>query len=188
MGTGNRDGFLPPQWAVPNLRFLILTNQEGQAACRGDQRGGDWEDGIEALDGAKRDEMEGVAGQGWRARSFCKQGFGAGCDYIDVGQCKGANDLAQEGGFLVVGLDQGEGEVWRPELEVKPRKSSARADVGDGESSRISLERRAEGGCSHMSIAREKMARGKEAFAEVASDDVVGIANGREIHTRIPAN
>lgn len=32
----------------------------------------------------------------------CGQDFGPVGDYIDVGQCKGADHFAEEGGFLVI--------------------------------------------------------------------------------------
>lgn len=46
----------------------------------------------------------------------CRQRFGAGILYIDVGQCKGARDFAQEGCFFLVGLDQGQGDLRRPQF------------------------------------------------------------------------
>jgi len=46
--------------------------------------------------------------------------------YIDVRQCKGAGDLAQEGGLLVIGLDQSEGDGRSPELDGKGRGTRRR--------------------------------------------------------------
>jgi hypothetical protein len=68
---------------------------------------------------------------GWVViRALPKEFLGAGGEYIDVRQCKGADDLAEEGGFLLVGLDQGEGDVWRPELDGDAGESCAGAEVG----------------------------------------------------------
>jgi len=60
------------------------------------------------------------------------EGFGAGVLYIDVGQCKGAGDFAEEGGLLVVGLDEGEGDLRGPEFYGEAGESGAGADVGEG--------------------------------------------------------
>ena len=92
--------------------MLGSADEEGEAAGGSDQGGGDGEDGREALNGADCDDVE-CGG---------RKGFGAGVLYIDVGQCKGASDLAQKGGLLVVGLDQGEGDVWGPEFDGRPGK------------------------------------------------------------------
>jgi len=100
---------------------LGCANEEGQAASGGDQGAGDGENGCEAFDGAQSDDVEGGG----------RKGFGAGVLYIDVGQCKSAGDLAQEGGFLVVGLDQGEGDVRSPEFDGEAGEAGAGAEVGD---------------------------------------------------------
>ena len=92
-------------------------DEEGEAAGRGDEGGGGGEDGFEAFDGAEGDHVVVDGGQG----------FGACVLYIDVRQCKGAGDFAEEGGFLVVGLDQGEGKVRSPELDGEAGESGAGA-------------------------------------------------------------
>ena len=85
---------------------LSGTNQESEAASGGDEPGSGGEDVCEALHGAKGNNVEALA-----------DGFGASGDYIDVRQCNGANDLAQESGLLMAGLDQGKGDFGRPELD-----------------------------------------------------------------------
>lgn len=57
-------------------------------------------------------------------------GFSAGVLYIDIRQCKGADDFAEEGGLFLVGLDQGEFDVRGPEFERDAGESGAGAQVG----------------------------------------------------------
>lgn len=104
------------------MELILLggADQQGQASSGRDQGGRDRKDGFEALDGAECDYVESVPGEG----------FGALVLYIDVRQCKGASDFAEEGGLLVIGLDQGEGDVRRPELYGEAWESGAGAYVG----------------------------------------------------------
>jgi len=99
------------------MRYLGGADQEGQVALWLEQPGGDGKGGIEAFDCAERHHVEG----GW-GQSFC-----AGVLYIDVRQSKGASDLAQEGGFLVVRLDEGEGDRGGPELDGEAGETGAGA-------------------------------------------------------------
>ena len=125
------------------------------------------------------------------------QGFGASVLYIDVRQCKGASDLAEEGGLLVVGLDQGEGDVRRPEFNRKTGKSRARPQIGDcSKSSRARLGwtapstslRAGLGGCPHMRTAREQVASREQALAEVPRDHLFRVAESGQVDAGIPAN
>jgi hypothetical protein len=70
------------------------------------------------FDGAEGDYVEGLG-----------DGFGAGVLYIDARQCKGADDFAQEGGFLVIGFDEGEGDVGGPEFYRDAGEAGAGAYV-----------------------------------------------------------
>ena len=103
------------------LVLLSGADQESEAAGRGDQGCGGGKDGVEALDGAEGDQVES-----------CRYGFGAGVLYIDIRQCKGAGDFAEEGGLLVVGLDEGEGYLRGPEFDREAGESGAGAQVGEG--------------------------------------------------------
>jgi len=103
------------------LGLLGRADQEGETSAwphEGSSRG---EDGFEALDGA----------QGYHvvARG---ESFGARVLYIDVRQCKSAGDFFEERGFLMIGLDQGEGDVRSPEFDGDAGESGAGAEVGDG--------------------------------------------------------
>jgi hypothetical protein len=94
-------------------------DEEGEASGGGEEAGGDGEDMGEALDGAEGDYVE----------CACGKGLGASVLYIDVRQCKGAGDFAEEGGFLVVGFDEGEGDVRGPEFYWNPGEAGAGAQV-----------------------------------------------------------
>ena len=71
------------------------------------------------LDGAEGDDVVSRPGES----------FGAGCLYIDVRQCKGAGDFAEEGGLFVIGFDQGDRDMRSPELDGEAGESGAGADV-----------------------------------------------------------
>ncbi len=72
---------------------------------------------VEALDSAKGDDM-------WLGSGVI---LGAAAKYIDVRQCKGADDLAQKRRFLVVRFDQGEMEVRRPDLDGQAGEARRRS-------------------------------------------------------------
>jgi len=78
------------------------------------------------LDGAEGDYVEGLS-----------DGLGARVLYIDVRQCKSAGDFAQEGRFLVIGFDEGQGDVGGPKLDrnageagADPRSATRASAVG----------------------------------------------------------
>ena len=97
------------------LCHLIGADEESQAAMRLQQGGSSGQDLFEAFHCAKRYQVEA---RGWK-------GFGAGRLYIDVRQYKGAGDFAQEGCLLVIGLDQREGDLRRPELDWNAGETGA---------------------------------------------------------------
>jgi hypothetical protein len=143
-------------------------DQEGQAAGWGDERCGSGQDLIEALDCAESDNVKRVG-----------DGFGTRVLYIDVRQCKGARDFAKECDFLVVGFDQGERDLRRPEFYRETGESGAGTYIGNGFHHR--------GHWGHRGRAREQIAGGQEAFAEVAGDDFFGVADGGEVDAGVPA-
>ena len=125
-------------------------DEEGKASAGGNQAGGYGENASETLDGAEGDQVEAclietllvdacapggsVAGR-IRNGVVRKKLFGATGEYIDVHQCKGADDFAEEGALLMFGLDQGEGEVGRPEFDGDAGESGAGAEVGCSDTS-----------------------------------------------------
>jgi len=124
---------------------LRSTDEESQASAGANQTGGYGENASEALDGAEGDQVEACpietllvdAGAPGGCVAGCirngvlrKKLFGATGEHIDVHQCKGADDFAEEGALLMVGLDQGEGEVGRPEFDGDAGESGAGAEVG----------------------------------------------------------
>src|SRR5258708_29796564 len=119
------------------LRLILLSgaNQERQAARWSDQGCGGGEDGCEVFDGA----------EGYYVESS-RYGFGAGVLYIDVCQCKRSGNFAEEGSFLLVGFDQGEGDMWGPEVDGEARESCAGADIREGTGWFKILKHRGHGG------------------------------------------
>ena len=154
------------------LGDLAGADQEGEAAGGGYEGGGNGEDVFEALDGAEGDYVEHV-GRG--------EVFGAGGSYIDVRQCKGAGDFAEEGGLLVVGFDESKGDLWGPEFDGEAGESGAGAEVGD---TRNTLNHGGHRG--HRGRSREQVAGGEKGFAEVAGDDFLGIADRSEVDAGVP--
>ena len=104
------------------LIALSGADEEGQATGWGHQGGGGGrQDVLEAFYGAEGYGVEG-----------CGEGFGARVLYIDACQCKSTSHFAEEGGLLVIGLDEGEGNVRRPEFDGEAGESGAGAYVGEG--------------------------------------------------------
>jgi hypothetical protein len=97
---------------------------------------------------------------------------------------KGAGDFAEEGGFLVVRFDQREGDFGGPEFDGDAWESGAGTDVGEG-GGRVKV--RIFNHRGHGGRAGEEVAGGEEAFAEVAGDDLFGIADGGEVDAGVPA-
>ena len=168
LGVGDWDGFGPDEgWKKGTSTCQLgLADQESELPLGSQQTGGYRQDGLEALDGAEADYVE------------CRrEGFGAGGLYIDVRQCKRARDLAEERGFLVIGLDQGQVYLGSPEFDGDAGEAGARAEVSNFNGFHP-------GG--HRGTQREEMASGEEAFAEVAGDDPFFVADGSEIDAGIP--
>ena len=165
------DGFLPDEGRRQLLGVGQLggPDQEGQATLRCDERCGERERLFEALYGAQGDHT----GLG------CEL-FGAGGEYIDVCQCKGADDFAEEGRLFLIRLDQGDAEVRGPELDGNAGEAGAGAEIekvnpvvgpwslvvgkcGRGQLWYGALRRRtAGGGCLHANVARVKMTGSEE--------------------------
>ena len=97
---------------------MLGTNQERETAGGGKQLGCGGQDFVEALDRAKGDLARGTG-----------KGFGTGGEYIDARQCESADDFAEEGDLLLLGLDEGSAEARRPYLDGDAGESSARAEV-----------------------------------------------------------
>lgn len=71
-------------------------DQEGQSALRFQQAGGGWQDGLESFYGAQRDYIKDRG----------QEGIDASVLYIDIRQCKGADQFAEKGRFLVIRFDE----------------------------------------------------------------------------------
>lgn len=169
---------------------LSSPNQQGEASGGLDESGGRGHDRFEALDGPQGDQVE----RGGR------ESFDANALYIDVRQCNGAGQFTEEGCFFVIGFDEGEGDFRGPEFESDAGEAGAGTDIGNLEAVVADPDSRSLVGSGTADVvpvsflmARrftapwQQHASGEQALAEVASDDLLGIANGGEIDTLVPA-
>ncbi len=92
---------------------LGSADEESEASAGDDQAGSSGQGGLEALDGPQSDDVRALG-----------KTFGAGGEYIDVGQCQSADHLAQESGLLLIGFDQCKVEGGSPELDRNSGKAS----------------------------------------------------------------
>ena len=168
------------------------SDQEGEAAAGREQAASSWKDGVEALDCAESDCGCGRAGVG----------FGAGSNYIDIGQCNCAADFAEKRGLLLIRFDKSDFEVRGPDLDGETWEAGARAEIEKvGKLCGVTLRWTAGGGCPYvrcggfrlmdssfgMTITqREEVAGSEEGFGEVAGDDFSPVADGREVDARVP--
>ncbi len=97
---------------------LSLADEEREAAGWNHQASGDGQSGVEAFDGAQGDHV-----------GLGSEAFGAAGEYIDVRQCKAADDFAQEGRLLLVRFNQCELDVGRINLDGKAGEASTGANV-----------------------------------------------------------
>ena len=176
------------------LGHLAFANEEGESAPGLDTGGRDGEDRVETLDRAEGDKF-GLRGEALSAVR----------GYIDVRQCKGADDLAQEGDFLVLGFEEGGAEARRPELDGEAGESGAGADVEkvecfgwrlavgnalgsiDGRGGACGTVLTCAGGGAYAYMSRQQGLGSEERFAEVAGDDGFGVADGGEVGAGVPA-
>ena len=128
------------------------------------------------------------------------QDFGPIGDYIDVGQCKCAGDLAKEGGFLVIRFNHCEMDLRSPHLQGNGGKSGTGADVEDARTAAVSTQypvpsrsrnssRSLPFGKLRVRMTRgwEEMAGEEEGLAEVAGHDFFGMADGGQVDAGVPA-
>ncbi len=166
---------------------LGLTDQEGEDASWRNEPGGHRESGAEALDRAESDD----GSLAWKI-------FRASGEYIDIHQCKCADHFAQERGFLLVGFNERDMQIRSPDFDGEAGEAGAGAKVDEVASPRPPmlgqngiLIRRAGRGLAGAEprphTGREEAAGGKQGFAEVASDNFFGGADGGEVDARIPA-
>jgi hypothetical protein len=168
LGLRDGDGGLPGDLRESGVGLIQLrrANKQTQAAAGSYEAGGHAESVFEMLDGAESDYFVSLG-----------DGFGASVLYIDVRQCKGAHDFVEEGGFLVIGLDQGEGDTRGPEFDWNSRETGAGAEVGQASQTP-----------DHSGNTGKEVAGGEKGFAEVAGDDFFRIPDGGEVDAGIPAN
>ncbi len=96
-----------------------------------------------------------------------RHGFYAGGPDFYVLKGEGADGFAEEGGFLVLGFSKGHADF--------------RMEQGYGEAGEACSGTQVEEG-----VAWAYVLGGEEAFAEVAADDLFGVANGGEVGAGVP--
>jgi len=177
---------------------LGLSDEESEGASGSKAGGGSGEDLAEALDGSESDDR----------RRGLREVLGAAGEYIDISQCKCADDLPEEGDLLVLRFDEGDRGARRPDLDGQAREAGAGADVEEaagsalehrrGTGRRTAVGRRKLGssgwwarGLGRIAIRTirapgEEVLGGEEGLAKVAGDDVFRIADGGEVDAGIP--
>ena len=159
---------------------LGVANQESQFASGGYEIGRGGKDGVELFDGSQSDYVSAGCGCGGpMLRVGLRSGqelLGSTAKYIDVGQCKSADHFAQEGSFFVVGFNEREADVRRPELHGQSGETRSGANVDD-----VRLPRAA------WLLRGKQVACGEERLSEMAGDDFFGATDGGQIDARIPA-
>jgi len=121
---------------------LRAGDQEGETAGGGDEAGGGRQDVIEAFDGAEGHKRCGRATEAWNCPTharrrlewgtvFDTEVLSAAWEYIDIRQCKRANDFAQEGDFLVLGFDEGGAERGHENVDGDAGEAGAGTEVDE---------------------------------------------------------
>ena len=150
------------------LTGLLRSDEQCQSPTGFHQARGDGQDGFEALNRAQGHDIKGDPMQG-----FCAGGL-----YIDIRQCKGADHLTQKSRLLVIGLNQRQCSVRRPQFDGQSRKTCTGAHISESHSVT---------GGTGRATARKQVPCGEEGFAEVTGYDLSFIADCRQVDTRVPA-
>ena len=179
-GCGDGHGVGPGEGADEGARGFDLggANEQGEATAGGrellEEFDGGGENLVETFDGAQGDGHR-ICNLQFVICNLAGVGLGAnGADFY-AGELEGADDLAQKRGFALVGFQQRRTERGRPDLDGEAGETGAGTDI-----QQVPV-------ASRQAAERIQMAGGKEGFAEVASDDLFGIADGGEVDARVPA-
>jgi hypothetical protein len=100
-----------------------------------------------------------------------RHGFDASGPDFYVLKLEGADGFAEEGGFLVLGFGQGYTDFGVEEGYGKAGEACSRAQIEEG---------------VWESLGRAYALAGEEAFAEVAADYLLGVADGGEVGAGVP--
>jgi len=98
------------------------TDEDGQAASGGEEAEGQRKSPVELFDSAEGHNVGDPVGDN----------FGAFGDYIDVRQCKCADDFAEKSCLPVIGFDESQLNLGRPDFYGKTGKTGTGAEVEDG--------------------------------------------------------
>ncbi len=152
---------------------LRSADEQGEAAGGCDQRGGDREHRGEALDGTQGHELSALG-----------EVLGPATEDLDVAQIEGAHDFVEEGGFLVVRLDQDQAQAWGMDLEGQAREAGAGAEVDDVKRSFPTLLRQER---ARPGWAIQENPGGGERLAEVSCNDMFRFAHRGQVDAGVPA-
>jgi hypothetical protein len=99
------------------------------------------------------------------------------------GQGEGADDLTEEGGLFILGFGERDVNVRAKESDGEAREAGPGAEVQKCESAGGRVAGIQVRGIQVRGI---QVTRGEETLAEVAADDLFGIADGGQVGARIP--
>jgi len=139
------------------LLGVAAGGEKGEVAVRVNAVDGRGECGLNVVNGAHGDDIEAFG---------CRHGFDAvGPNFGE--EMEGANGFAEEGDFLVLGFGEGDAEFGEEEGDGKAGEAGSGAEVEEG-------------------LCGGEMSGGEEAFSEMTSNDLFGVADGGEIGAGVP--
>src|SRR5262249_31150541 len=99
-----------------------VADEESQPPAGSHQASGDGQNEVEAFHSSHGDDVGASSPEVLCAR----------VEYIDICQCKGSADFAQEGRLFLVRFDERDMKFGYPDLNGQAWKASTRADVDEG--------------------------------------------------------
>jgi hypothetical protein len=139
------------------LLGLAAGGEKGEVAGRVNACDGCGKCGLNVVNGTHGDNIEAFG----RRHGFDAVGPNFG------GEMESANGFAEEGDFLVLGFGEGDAEFGAEEGDGKAGEAGSGAEVEE---------------C----LCGGEMSCGKEAFAEMTSNDLFGVADGGEVGAGVP--
>lgn len=140
----------------------MLPTESGQAAPAKDAGSRGIHGGVHIVDGAEDHDIEAAV------RRHLFDTFGPNFGF----EAERSDGFAEEGSLFTLRLGQGHLKLGEEQLDGQAGETGAGAEV------QKSGRRRQQ---------RREVDTGEEAFAEVAADDLFGVADGREIGAGVPA-
>ncbi len=163
-GAGNWLGRVPAEFGeeLDGGGLLGGADQEGEAASGSEERLGDGEHLVKALDGTQGYD---IGGGGWVS-------FGASVEDFSVTKGERADDLTEEDRLLLVGFDESEAQGWIPDPHGEAGEARAGAEIEQ---------------VSDAGRRREEPAGGEEGLGEMSCYDTFPVAHRSQVHAGVPA-